>query len=109
MQKSLKVVVNSGVMFLLLFAYTVCANETRSSEYGAIEFEKSCSACHGFDGKGKGYMSESLKNPPADLTLLSKENFGHFPFIKIYQAIEGSARVGVHKPRDMPVWGQEFR
>lgn len=98
-----------GMVFTAIFPLCANADNAISSEYGAIEFEKSCSACHGFDGKGKGYMSDSLKSLPVDLTKLSKGNSGHFPFIKVYQAIEGSARVGIHKPREMPAWGDEFR
>lgn len=98
-----------GILFTAIFSLCVNADDSISSEYGAIEFEKSCSACHGFDGKGEGYMADSLKSLPADLTRLSKDNSGHFPFITVYQAIEGSARVGIHKLREMPAWGDEFR
>ncbi len=77
--------------------------------YGGVEFERSCAICHGFNGKGNGVMSDSLTKKPADLTVLSKNNNGHFPFTKVYQIIEGSPRVGVHGSRDMPVWGDRYR
>ncbi|MGI9228144.1 MAG: c-type cytochrome [Gammaproteobacteria bacterium] len=77
--------------------------------YGGIEFERSCAICHGFNGKGKGVMSDSLTKQPADLTVLTKNNNGHFPFTEVYQMIEGSPRVGVHGSRDMPVWGDRYR
>ena len=109
MQKLLRFAILNLIVLSSPVAFKAGAEKSIASEYGAIEFEKSCSACHGFDGKGKGYMAESLKVPPTDLTRLSRENSGHFPFLKVYQAIEGSARVGIHKPREMPVWGKEFR
>lgn len=109
MKKLLKQLVQNQV-FLSIFVVCIAnASSLEGSEIGAVEFEKSCAACHGFDGKGKGYMSDSLKTPPTNLTQLSTENSGHFPFLKVYQAIEGSKRVGVHRPREMPVWGEEFR
>lgn len=76
---------------------------------GAIEYENSCAVCHGFQGKGNGVMADSLKNKPTDLTMLSKNNHGHFPFTEVYRVIEGSHRVGVHGSRDMPVWGNRYR
>ena len=76
---------------------------------GGVEFERSCSVCHGFQGRGNGVMADALKIKPSDLTLLSKRNNGHFPFTRVYQVIEGSPRVGVHGSRDMPVWGDRYR
>ena len=76
---------------------------------GAIEFENSCAICHGFKGKGNGVMADSVKIKPSDLTVLSKNNHGHFPFTEVYRVIEGSPRVGVHGTRDMPVWGDRYR
>ena len=106
---NLNYICSAGLGLFVFLSIDAFAENSLSSDYGAIEFEKSCSSCHGFDGKGKGYMAESLKVPPADLTGLTKNNSGHFPFIEIYQAIEGSSRVGVHREREMPAWGKEFR
>ena len=95
---------------MLLAIPMVCfADKNLDSSYGAIEFEKSCSSCHGFDGKGRGYKTEDLKTPASDLTVLSKNNSGHFPFTEIYRVIDGSAKVGFHSTREMPVWGEEYR
>lgn len=76
---------------------------------GDIEFEYSCSNCHGYQGKGNGVMADSLKIKPTDLTLLTKNNHGHFPFTRVYQVIEGSPHVGVHGSREMPIWGDSYR
>ena len=46
----------------------------RDPTYGGVEFERSCAICHGFNGKGKGVMSDSLTKQPSDLTVLSKNN-----------------------------------
>ena len=93
---------------LLLSSFSSSAQK-REISYGGIEFERSCAICHGFDGKGNGVMSDSLKIQPSDLTVLSKNNHGHFPFTKVYQVIEGSKNVGIHGTREMPVWGDRYR
>lgn len=77
--------------------------------YGGLEFERSCAICHGFNGKGQGVMADSLTKQPADLTVITKNNNGHFPFTEIYRIIEGSPKVGIHGSRDMPVWGDRYR
>ena len=107
-----KYLIQYSIVFLLL---TLCLNSyaedlsKRDITYGGVEFERSCAICHGFDGKGKGVMSDSLTKKPSDLTVLSKNNNGYFPFTDVYRIIEGSPNVGVHGSRDMPVWGDRYR
>ena len=42
------------------------------------EFLSKCAACHGADGKGAGPLSATIKQKPADLTILAKRNNGVF-------------------------------
>jgi hypothetical protein len=49
-----------------------------------------------------------LNKAPADLTRLSQNNGGVFPFAKVYQTIDGREEVAAHGTREMPVWGQEY-
>jgi len=101
------------ILGALIFPISLCAADENNIEdfpmLGGIEFEQSCSICHGFKGKGNGVIADSLKTKPSDLTLLTKKNNGHFPFTRVYQVIEGSPRVGVHGTREMPVWGDRYR
>lgn len=76
---------------------------------GGVEFERSCAICHGFNAKGKGVMSDSLTKKPTDLTVLTKNNNGHFPFSEVYRVIDGTPRVGIHGSREMPIWGDRYR
>jgi mono/diheme cytochrome c family protein len=78
------------------------------SVIGQIEFQKSCAACHGMDGKGNGPFLDFLKQAPSDLTLIASRNNGKFPFQKIYQTIEDPAGNRAHGNQDMPVWGEQF-
>lgn len=103
-----------NILFIILLVMTASisiAKDTNDKDpiFGGIEFEQSCSVCHGFQGKGNGVMADSLKEKPSNLTTLSKRNNGHFPFITVYQVIEGSSRVGVHGSREMPIWGDRYR
>jgi hypothetical protein len=71
-----------------------------------------CGSCHGEDGTGNGPMAEGLKSKPTDLTLLSKNNGGHFPYTRIRDTIDGtweSGLVRAHGSREMPVWGDVFQ
>ena len=72
-------------------------------------FTNYCAACHGAEGKGNGPAAEALKIPPADLTLLSKNNGGKFPALKVGSSIRGDSDVAAHGSKEMPVWGDLFR
>ena len=67
-----------------------------------------CAVCHGADGKGGGPAASALKVPPANLTLLSKNNGGKYPALKVSSAIRGEAAVPAHGSREMPIWGSLF-
>ena len=67
-----------------------------------------CAVCHGTDGKGGGPAASALKTPPTDLTMLSKNNGGKFPAMKVMSAIRGESGLPAHGSREMPVWGSLF-
>jgi mono/diheme cytochrome c family protein len=67
-----------------------------------------CAVCHGTDGKGGGPAASALKVPPTDLTLLSKNNAGKYPSLKVTSSIRGEAALPAHGTKDMPVWGTLF-
>ncbi len=67
-----------------------------------------CAVCHGTDGKGGGPAASALKAPPSDLTVLSKNNGGKYPALKVTAAIHGEGGVPAHGSKEMPVWGTLF-
>jgi|SRR5208282_664412 mono/diheme cytochrome c family protein len=67
-----------------------------------------CAVCHGTDGKGGGPAASALKVPPTDLTLLSKNNGGKYPALKVTSAIHGESALPAHGSKEMPVWGALF-
>lgn len=75
---------------------------------GRAEYQSSCLACHGEQGRGNGPMAELLTIKPADLTQISKANGGKFPFLKVFQTIDGRATVRGHGFGPMPLWGERY-
>ena len=67
-----------------------------------------CAVCHGTDGKGGGPAASALKTPPTDLAVLSKNNGGKFPAMKVTSVIRGTADLPAHGSAEMPVWGALF-
>ena len=67
-----------------------------------------CAVCHGVDGKGGGPAASALKVPPTDLALLSKNNGGKYPALKVEANIRSESTTPAHGSKDMPVWGALF-
>ncbi|MBC7283111.1 MAG: cytochrome c [Hoeflea sp.] len=80
------------------------------NQLGQQLFADTCVACHGTEGKGDGPITQYLNVPPADLTVISKNNDGEFPFLKIYQIVDGRTGVRGHgnAAGAMPIWGERF-
>jgi len=96
--------------FMIASLSTVFAAMVQAEDFdvGKAEFQSSCASCHGMDGKGKGPVSEQLKVPPSDLTILAKNNNGVFPTNAVYETIYGSKTIAAHGIREMPIWGERF-
>ncbi len=77
-------------------------------QMGRAHYEAKCAVCHGADGKGNGPVANMLTEKPSDLTMMSKNNGGTFPFWAAYEIVDGRRGVGAHGTREMPVWGKEF-
>lgn len=80
-----------------------------SSASGKEMFMSYCAVCHGKDGKGGGPAATALKEPPADLTVLSQKNGGKFPSAHVASVLGGEADLSAHGNTEMPVWGPVFR
>jgi mono/diheme cytochrome c family protein len=86
------------------------AQDVKSSlAWGKELYLRRCASCHGEDGKGNGPAAVALKNPPADLTQISKKNGGTFSRANVMRFIDGERPIPAHGPRHMPVWGEVFR
>lgn len=79
-------------------------------DFGRREFERSCASCHGIDANGLGPMRYYLTRQPPDLTTLTRRNGGVFPYLQLWETIDGRAAplFGAHGAREMPVWGDVY-
>ena len=109
----------------LVRAFTVCAiavgvatmaNAQQSTpagqsvfNLGEYEYEARCAVCHGLKGEGDGPYANFVMKTVSNLTMLSKSNNGVFPFTRVYEIIDGTVQLTAHGPKDMPIWGREYR
>ncbi len=84
------------------------ASSADKLDIGKVEFERSCAACHGPDGRGRGPVAQALQISVPDITTLAKRNGGVFPAVRVYAVIDGREEVRAHGTRDMPVWGRQY-
>jgi hypothetical protein len=49
-----------------------------------------------------------LKEQPADLTQLAKNNNGAFPTARVTRILDGSEEIPGHGTSQKPVWGHQF-
>jgi len=75
---------------------------------GSDEYRISCLNCHGVGGRGDGPMTGLMMQKPTDLTTLAKNNQGEYPFLRVYQTIDGRVAVPSHGEREMPIWGVRY-
>lgn len=97
-----------GLALLLFAAFQYSGVLAEDELIGSDEYRLSCLNCHGVGGKGNGPMVEFLIKKPSDLTVLSKNHNGEYPFYKVYQTIDGRILVPGHGDRDMPIWGVRY-
>lgn len=92
---------------VLISGTTVNAQD---NSLGQQLYADNCASCHSLDGKGNGPIAEFLNVPPADLTIISKNNDGEFPFLKIFQIVDGRTGVRGHgnAAGAMPIWGDRI-
>jgi mono/diheme cytochrome c family protein len=81
----------------------------QKADLGKREYESNCASCHGLQGKGDGPMSDWSEVGVSNLTLLAKRNNGVFPFVRVYEFIDGTQVVKAHGPREMPIWGADYK
>jgi len=83
-------------------------NEKLTDIVGKKEFVTYCGSCHGSNGKGGGPIVNFLERKPPNLTLLSKNNDGEFPFERIWGVFDGTYILAEHGTSEMPIWGYRF-
>jgi len=98
-----------GLAACALFAGVAASNAQGVMAASETEYLNSCAACHGASGRGDGNLVNFLTVKPTDLTKLSANNDGKYPFLEVFQVIDGRSMVSGHGERDMPVWGRRYQ
>lgn len=80
----------------------------QDNQLGADSFRVACAVCHGSAGQGDGEFADVLAVRPPDLTKLSANNDGVFPYLKVFQTVDGRASIRAHGTPVMPIWGDTF-
>jgi mono/diheme cytochrome c family protein len=78
------------------------------ADSGKQMYASYCASCHGAYGKGDGPVGLALKQPPADLTVLSRNNGGKFPTQHVVAILQFGSQASAHGNAEMPVWGPVF-
>lgn len=106
---ALAAVLAVGALTALLAAAPGARGDEQKSEYspfaGRQTYKTYCMNCHGVEGKGDGYLADSLKQQPSDLTVLAENNGGTYPADRVLASIDGRQAVRLHGTREMPIWG----
>jgi mono/diheme cytochrome c family protein len=98
-----------GIFAAATFILWAClAGAAQEMSYGQTEYLNSCAICHGTTGTGEGPLADQLLKHPADLTRLSEQNGGEFPYWLVFAAIDGRHATNQRDYRDMPIWGERF-
>ena len=92
----------------LLAAVVAHADESVEAA-GKTRFLENCAVCHGPDATGGGPFGGMLNKKPANLTVLSKNNKGAFPFNLVYDTIDGRGQGPAHGTKEMPIWGATWK
>ena len=90
------------------FLFTTCLGAFAQDDVGKNEYVVSCAVCHGESAKGDGPFARLMNISVPDLTTLSAQNEGNFPFLKVFMTVDGRTQAEGHGA-PMPVWGERFK
>lgn len=81
----------------------------QDNQIGADAYAAACAVCHGSDGKGGGEFADVLTVAPPDLTVLKSRNDDVFPYLDVFQIVDGRTTLRAHGTSAMPIWGDTFK
>ncbi len=94
---------------VLLFLGASSAGYAQDNQIGADAYTAACAVCHGSDGKGAGEFADVLTVAPPDLTVLKAQNDDVFPYLDVFQIVDGRTTLRAHGTSAMPIWGDTFK
>lgn len=102
------ILAKAALLLVLLGPAAAAATEADEFATGKAEYLSACAACHGDAADGKGPIASMFRDPVPDLTGLASRNEGRFPFLKVFQVIDGRSVIRAHGD-PMPIFGGRFR
>jgi mono/diheme cytochrome c family protein len=97
-----------GGVMIAASGFAISAGPAKKMDFGKREYDANCAGCHGAKGKGDGPYKPYLTKSPPDLTVLTKNNKGVFPYERVSAVIDGRQSVPGHGTQDMPIWGADY-
>ena len=94
---------------VLLFLAASSTGYAQDNQIGADAYTAACAVCHGSDGKGAGEFADVLTVAPPDLTVLKAQNDDVFPYLDVFQIVDGRTTLRAHGTSAMPIWGDTFK
>ena len=94
--------------FSMMALILVIPSALVAEEIGEASFMANCAVCHGANGTGNGPILDLLRSAPPDLTELSEQYGGQFPFKRVYEIIADADQSRGHGNSEMPIWGNRF-
>lgn len=82
---------------------TIPVTRTRAND-GKQMFNNYCAPCHGVDGRGRGLNAAALKEAPADLSVLSRNNNGVYPASHVLAVMHFGTENAAPASKEMPIW-----
>ncbi len=95
----------AGVMLGMMASASIA----QDTGIGSDAYTAACAVCHGSDGKGGGEFADILTVKPPDLTVLRANNDGVFPYLDVFQVVDGRTTIRAHGTSAMPIWGNTFK
>jgi mono/diheme cytochrome c family protein len=86
---------------------TAAAAQAQDPAPGKVEYMTVCAVCHGDAGTGDGPFAAMMNVEVPDLTGLAAANGGSFPYLKVFQIVDGRSGLRAHGS-PMPVWGNRY-
>ena len=81
---------------VLLFLGASSTGYAQDNQIGADAYTAACAVCHGSDGKGAGEFADVLTVAPPDLTVLKAQNDDVFPYLDVFQIVDGRTTLRAH-------------
>lgn len=87
--------------------FVTCSASAAEEHAGKAEYMVACAVCHGESAKGNGPFASMMNVEVPGLTGLAAANEGEFPFLDVFQIVDGRTGVSAHGG-PMPIWGDRF-